>query len=84
MTSVIWEVIEKLVCRATVLDRDEFTIGGTLERYTQEKFKNILFETQKLENDMGKFYEKNQIKEDIGGGRGGGICNNKNYQYLPK
>ena len=49
MTSVIWEVIEKLICRATVLDRDEFKIEGTLERYTQEKFMNKLFETKKQE-----------------------------------
>ena len=63
MTSIIWEVIEKLVCRATVLDRDEFTIGGTLERYTQEKFKNIVFETQKQENDTDHVYELTNTKK---------------------
>ena len=60
MTSVIWEVIEKLICRATVLDRDEFTIEGTLERYAQEKFKNILLETKKQEaisNEDGTFFK---------------------------
>lgn len=40
-----WEIIEKLVCRATCLDREEnFISTGSLERYAEEKFKNF-FET---------------------------------------
>lgn len=40
-------MIEKLVCRATVFDRDEHVIGVTLERYADEKFKNLLQEPEK-------------------------------------
>ena len=47
MTSIIWDLIEKLICKVTVLDRDELTIVGTMERYTQEKFKEIFCETKK-------------------------------------
>lgn len=52
MSDLIWEVIEKLVCRATVFDRDESMIGGTLERYSEEKFKNLLHETQNSTSNL--------------------------------
>lgn len=38
----IWEVIEKLVCRATHFDRQDSTLIDTLERYTDKKFKCLL------------------------------------------
>ena len=49
ISNIIWEVIEKLVCRATLLeDENNIVIGGNaLERYTDEKFKNLL-------NDLNK------------------------------
>jgi hypothetical protein len=40
LSNVIWEVVEKLTCRATVLDHEEKS--GGLERYTEEKFKQLL------------------------------------------
>jgi hypothetical protein len=42
LSTFIWEVIEKLVCRATLLDREEHTLSDALERYTEEKFKNLM------------------------------------------
>jgi hypothetical protein len=38
----IWEVIEKLVCRAVLFERDDRMLSDALERYTDEKFKSIL------------------------------------------
>lgn len=41
LSKFVWEVIEKLVCRATLLDREEHTLSDALERYTEEKFNNL-------------------------------------------
>jgi len=48
-------VIEKLVCRATLLeDENKIVLGGSaLERYTDEKFKNLL-------NDLNKEMHQQQ------------------------
>ncbi len=56
ISNVIWEVIEKLVCRATLLeDENNIVIGGNaLERYTDEKFKNLL-------NDLNKEMQNQPI-----------------------
>lgn len=41
LSNFVWEVIEKLVCRATLLDREEHTLSDALERYIEEKFNNL-------------------------------------------
>ena len=38
----IWEVTEKLVCRAALFDRDDRLLSDALERYTDDKFKSML------------------------------------------
>jgi len=37
----IWEVAEKLVCRAALFDKDDRKLSDALERYTDEKFKSL-------------------------------------------
>jgi hypothetical protein len=44
-SGALWELIEKLVCRATVFNKEENSLY-TLERYTDEKLKSLIGSTE--------------------------------------
>lgn len=65
ISDIIWEVIEKIVYRATLFDRDENVIGGALERYADEKFKLLISETNKEKMQQQQQLEQTQLNEQI-------------------